>query len=216
MKLYSYWRSSASWRVRIALALKGLPYEYRPVNLVRGGGEQYGDTYVAEINPLSQVPVLELDGQGPPQRITQSLAIIEYLEERFPEPSLLPVEPWLRARSRQLAEMANAGIQPFQNTPTVNYVRNVLGGDEKAWLHHFLGRGLLALERAARETAGTFLVGGHPTLADVCLIPQLYSARRFDLPLAPFPTLLRVETACNSLPPFAAAHPDRQPDAPKN
>jgi maleylpyruvate isomerase len=215
MKLYSYWRSSASWRVRIALAWKGIPYEYRAVNLVRGGGEQYGATYVAEVNPLSQVPVLELDGEGPPRRIAQSLAIIEYLEERFPEPALLPAEPWLRARARQMAEITNAGIQPFQNTPTLSHVRDVMRGDEKAWLRHFLDRGLRALERSARETAGTFLVGGSPTVADVCLVPQLYSARRFDVPLDPFPTLVRVESACNALPPFASAHPDRQPDAPK-
>jgi maleylpyruvate isomerase len=215
MKLYSYWRSSASWRVRIALAWKGIRYEYRPVNLAREGGEQYSPTYVAEINPLSQVPVLELDGEEPPRRIAQSLAIIEYLEERFPEPALLPTEPWLRARTRQLAEIANAGIQPFQNTPTLGYVRGVLRGDEKAWLRHFLDRGLRALERTARETAGTFLVGGNPTLADICLVPQLYSARRFDVPLEPFPTLLRVEAACNSIPAFSSAHPDRQPDAPK-
>jgi len=214
MKLYSYWRSSASWRVRIALGYKGIPYEYRAVNLVREGGEQYAPTYVAEVNPLSQVPVLELEG-SPPRRIAQSLAIIEYLEERYPEPPLLPSDPWLRARARQLAEIANAGIQPFQNTPTLGYVRNVLRGDEKAWLRHFLDRGLRALERTARETAGTFLVGGHPTVADVCLIPQLWSARRFEVPLDPFATLVRVEAACNALPAFAAAHPDRQPDAPK-
>jgi maleylpyruvate isomerase len=213
MKLYSYWRSSASWRVRIALAWKGISYEYRAVNLVREGGEQYASTYVAEVNPLSQVPVLELDGEGPPRRIAQSLAIIEYLEERFPDPPLLPTEPWLRARARQLAEITNAGIQPLQNTPTLGYVREVLRGDEKAWLRHFLDRGLRALEHTARETAGTFLVGGSPTVADVCLIPQLHSARRFNVPLDPFPTLLRVESACNALPPFASAHPDRQPDA---
>jgi maleylpyruvate isomerase len=215
MKLYSYWRSTASWRVRIALAFKGVRYEYRPVNLVRDGGEQYASSYVAEINPLSQVPVLELEGEEPLRRIAQSLAIIDYLEERFPEPSLLPDEPWLRARARQLAEMVNAGTQPFQNTPTLRYVREVFQGDEKAWLRHFLGRGLRALETTARETAGTFLVGGHPTLADLCLVPQLYSARRFDVPLDAFPTLLRVEAACAELPAFAAAHPDRQPDAPK-
>lgn len=215
MKLYSYWRSSASWRVRIALAWKGIAHEYRAVNLVREGGEQYLPGYVAEINPLSQVPVLEVDEGPPPRRIAQSLAIIEYLEERFPQPPLLPSEPWLRARARQLAEITNAGIQPFQNTPTLGYVRDVLHGDEKAWLRHFLERGLRALEKTARETAGTFLVGAAPTVADVCLIPQLYSARRFDVPLDPFPTLVRVEAACSELPAFAAAHADRQPDAPK-
>jgi maleylpyruvate isomerase len=215
MKLYNYWRSTCSWRVRIALALKGLPYEYRAVNLVKDGGEQYDLDYVNEINPLSQVPVLELDGEGPRRRIAQSLAIIEYLEERFPEPALYPTEPWLRARARQLAEMTNAGIQPLQNTPTLRYVREVLGADDHAWLGHFLGRGLRALERTARETAGTFLVGGQPTVADLCLVPQLYSARRFHVPLDAFPTLLRVEAACTALAPFASTHPDRQPDAPK-
>jgi maleylpyruvate isomerase len=212
MRLYNYWRSSASWRARIALAYKGIPFEYRSVDLVREGGEQNSATYVAEINPLSQVPVLELeDGR----RIAQSLAILEYLEERYPEPALLPSEPWLRARARQLAEMVNAGIQPFQNTPTTGYVQTRLRGDIPDWLRFFLDRGLRALERTARETAGTFLVGSHPTFADVCLVPQLYSARRFDIPLAPFPTLVRVEAACNALPAFTSAHPDRQPDAPR-
>lgn len=212
MKLYNYYRSSASWRVRIALGLKGIPYEYRAVHL--SNDEQYAAGYLA-INPQSQVPVLELDDGPTPRRIAQSLAIIEYLEERFPEPALLPKEPWLRARARQLAEVVNAGIQPFQNTPTTGYVRDVLHGDVSAWLRHFLARGLNALERSARETAGTFLVGGHPSIADVCLIPQLYSARRFEVPLGGYPTLLRAEAACNALPGFAAAHPDRQPDAPK-
>lgn len=213
MRLYNYWRSSASWRVRIALAYKGIPYEYRAVDLVRDGGEQNTAAYVAEINPLSQVPVLELDDASPPRRITQSLAIIEYLEERYPEPALLPSDPWLRARARQLAEMVNAGIQPFQNTSTTGYVRTQLRGDVPAWLRFFLERGLLALERSARETAGTFLLGARPTVADVCLIPQLYSARRFDVPLDRYPTLLRVESACNAIPAFSAAHADRQPDA---
>jgi maleylpyruvate isomerase len=212
MRLYNYWRSSASWRVRIALAWKGIPYEYRAVDLTRDGGQQYSDLYVAEINPLSQVPVLELeDGR----RIAQSLAIIEYLEERYPEPALLPSDPWSRARVRQLAEIVNAGIQPFQNTPTTGYVQAVLHGDVPTWLRHFLARGLGALERTARETAGTFLFGAHPTIADVCLIPQLYSARRFDVPLDPYPTLVRAEAACQSLPPFASAHPTHQPDAPR-
>jgi maleylpyruvate isomerase len=216
MKLYNYWRSSASWRVRIALAHKRIPYEYRAVHLARDGGEQYTPSYVADINPMSQVPVLELDDLSPPRRIAQSLAILEYLEERFPDPPLLPSDPWSRARARQLAEIVNAGIQPFQNSPSVlGYVKDVLHGDDKAWLQHFLARGLRALESTARETAGTFLVGGQPSIADLCLVPQLYSARRFSVPLDAFPTLLRVEAACVALPAFASAHPDRQPDAAK-
>jgi maleylpyruvate isomerase len=212
MRLYNYWRSSASWRVRIALAYKDLPYEYKAVHLVRGGGEQYAAEYVREVNAISQVPVLELPGE-PGRRIAQSMAILEYLEETFPEPALLPRDPFLRARARQLAELVNAGVQPFQNTPTTGYVRDVLRGDERAWLRHFLHRGLTALERTALETAGTFLVGGAPSFADLFLVPQLYSARRFEVPLEGFPTLLRVEAACAALPAFAAAHPDRQPDA---
>jgi len=213
MRLYSYWRSSASWRVRIALAHKGLPYEYRAVHLGRDGGEQNATLYLG-VNPMSQVPVLEMDDADPPQRIAQSMAILEYLEERFPTPPLLPGDPFLRARARQLAEIVNAGIQPFQNSPTVlGYVKDVLHGDPLAWTQHFLTRGLRALERTALETAGTFLVGGAPSFADVCLVPQLYSARRFNVPLDDFPTLLQVESACNALPTFAAAHPDRQPDA---
>jgi maleylpyruvate isomerase len=214
MRLYSYWRSSASWRVRIGLAHKGLSYEYHAVPLgPPGAGQQYQPEY-REVNPLSQVPVLEVEAEGGrPRRISQSMAILDYLEERFPSPSLLPAELFLRARTRMLAEIVNAGIQPFQNTPTLAHVKHQLGGDEQAWARHFIARGLTALERSAAETAGTFLVGEQPTLADVCLVPQLYSARRFGVDLAPFPLLVRVEQACEALPAFAAARPERQPDA---
>jgi maleylpyruvate isomerase len=215
LRLYSYWRSSASWRVRIALAYKGVPFEYRPVHLVREGGEQYRADY-RSINPFSQVPVLEIEVPGgPPQRITQSMAIIEYLEERVPAPPLFPDDPWLRARVRMLAEIINAGIQPLHNAPSVlGYVKGVLNADEQAFARHFLTRGLIALEGSAAETAKTFLVGDQPTLADVFLIPQLSSARRFGVELAAFPTLLRVEAACDVIPAFANARPERQPDAP--
>jgi maleylpyruvate isomerase len=214
MRLYNYWRSGSSWRVRIALAWKKIPYEYVAVNLVRDGGEQYREPYSA-LNPQSQVPLLELDPEGgaAPRRIAQSVAIIEYLEERWPAPPLLPADPWRRARARQLAEVINSGIQPFQNTPVLAHVKEVLRSDEKAWVQYFHARGLAALERTAAETAGTFLVGDEPSLADVFLVPQLFGARRFALDLAPYPTLLRVETACKALPAFAAAEPERQPDA---
>jgi maleylpyruvate isomerase len=162
------------------------------------------------------VPVLEVDVPGgPPQRIAQSLAIIEYLEERVPAPPLLPQDPWLRARVRMLAEIVNAGIQPLQNAPAVlGYVKETLHGDEQAWARHFIGRGLLALERSCADTAATFLVGEQPTLADVCLVPQLHSARRFGVELGALPTLLRVEAACEAIPAFIASRPERQPDAP--
>jgi maleylpyruvate isomerase len=215
VKLWSYWRSSASWRVRIALGWKGLAYEYEPVHLLRDGGDQYRPGY-QDVNPFSQVPTLELDERGPdggPRRIAQSMAILAYLEERFPAPPLLPADPYLRARARMLAEIVNAGIQPLQNTPVLRQVKEVLGGDEQAWGRHFVARGLAALERSAAETVGTFLVGDQPSIADVCLVPQLYSARRFGVTVEDFPTLLRVEAACEPLPAFALARPERQPDA---
>lgn len=208
MKLYSYWRSSASWRARIALAYKGVAYEYVAVHLLRGGGEQRGEAYRA-VNPMQQVPTLELDDG---RRISQSLAIIEYLEETAPRPPLLPAEPYLRARARQLAELVNAGIQPLQNTGPLQELE-ARGVDAKDWARHFIGRGLDALEASAAATAGRFLVGDEPTVADVCLVPQLHNARRFGLDPARWPLLARVEEACMQLPPFQIAHPDRQPDA---
>src|SRR5262245_27926266 len=144
------------------------------------------------------------------------MAILEYLEERHPVPPLLPFDPWLRARARQLAEMVNAGIQPYQNTSVLKFVKETLGADETAFMRHFMSRGLLALERTAAETAGTFLVGHAPSFADVCLVPQLGAARRFGVDLGPVPNLVRIDTACATLPAFAAAHPDRQPDAPSD
>jgi maleylpyruvate isomerase len=224
VKLYDYWRSSSAWRVRIALRYKGVAYQSLAVNLIEPGaragdrrGQQHQPAFLA-VNPLSQVPVLELDGDdagaGPARTIAQSLAILEYLEERFPSPPLLPAEPWLRARARQLAEMVNAGTQPFQTLGTIDYVQEHLGGDKQGWIQHFVGRGLGALEKAAGETAATFLVGDAPSFADACLVPQLYVARRFGLALDDFPTLLRAEAACAALLAFADAHPDRQPDKP--
>jgi maleylpyruvate isomerase len=210
MKLYGYWRSTSTWRVRIALGLKGLRYEYVPVHL--GRGEQWTDGFGA-VNPRHEVPVLEVEEQGRLHHLAQSLAIIEYLEERHPAPPLLPREPLARARARQLAEMVNAGIQPLQNLIVMNHVRDELHGDEKAWTRHWIARGLAALELAARETAGHFLVGDEVSYADVYLVPQLYAARRFDVALETCPTLTRVEATCSELPAFREAHASRQSDA---
>jgi maleylpyruvate isomerase len=209
MILYDYWRSGSAWRVRIALHWKGIAFERRVVNLIKDGGEQHSDEF-RRLNPLRQVPVLVPDEGARP--IAQSMAILAYLEERFPTPPLLPTDPWLRARARQLAEMVNAGIQPFQNLAGLNRLKE-LGVDANAWARDFNVRGLAALEAASQETEGTFLVGDAPSLADVYLIPQLYAARRWSVDLAPYPTLLRVEAACASLPAFVAAHPDAQSDA---
>jgi maleylpyruvate isomerase len=211
MKLYGFWRSTATWRVRIALAYKGLAYTYVPVHLRRDGGEQNRPEF-AEKNPMRQVPVLELDDGGREARLTQSLAIIEYLEERFPAPSLLPKERLARAQARRIAETINAGIQPLQNTGVQLYLENVLHADAAGWNRHWVTKGLAALESSVRESAGELSVGDSVTVADVCLVPQLYFARRFALDLAPYATLLRVEAACAKLPAFVAAHAENQID----
>ena len=212
MKLYAYWRSSSSWRVRIALHYKRVAYETAAVDLRRDGGEQFSAEYRA-INPLEQVPALEVEEAGARRLLTQSVAIIEYLEERFPEPPLLPADRFLRARARQFAELINSGVQPFQNLSVLKHVKHALHADENAWARHFVERGLRALEAAAAETAGRFLVGDSPSIADVFLVPQLHGARRFGVDLAALPTLARVEAACAALPAFIAAEPERQPDA---
>lgn len=210
MILYDYWRSSSAWRVRIALHLKRIAFERRVVNLAPGSSDQHGADFKT-LNPLSQVPVLIAEPGARP--IAQSMAIIAFLEERFPEPALLPADPWLRARAWQLAEMINAGIQPLQNLATLDRVR-AAGGDVNAWAAYFIARGLEALETAAAETAKTFLIGEAPTLPDLYLVPQLYNARRWSVDVARYPTLLRAESACAELPAFQAAHADAQSDKP--
>jgi maleylpyruvate isomerase len=210
VKLYNYWRSSASWRVRIALAYKGIAYEYVPVNILPAVGEQRADSYRA-INPMTQVPTLVLDDG---RQLSQSMAILEYLEELAPKPSLLPADPYLRARARQLAELVNSGIQPFQNLPTLKLFSD--GGlDPKKVAADFIARGLAAMEASAQPHAGAFLVGDQPSFADVCLVPQLNAARRFELDVAQWPLLARVEEACLKLAAFQNAHADRQPDTQK-
>lgn len=212
MRLYNYWRSSASWRVRIGLAHKGLAYEYVPVHLVKDGGQQNAPGY-REKNPMRTVPLLEWEEGGQTLRLSQSLAILEYLEEAHPAPPLYPQDALGRARARMLAEMINSGIQPLQNLAVLQRVKGELHGDEKAWAAHWIERGLAAFQASVAPLAGTFCLGDQLSVADVCLVPQLYGARRFGVDLAPFGLLTRIEAACNALPAFQAAHPDRQPDA---
>lgn len=208
MKLYNYWRSSASWRVRIGLAYKGLDYEYVPIHLVREGGAQHQESYRGK-NPMRQVPYLELDdGRG----LAQSVAILEYLEEVHPAPPLLPEDPYLRARVRQLVEIVNAGIQPLQNLAVTQRLR-ALGVDADAWTKEWIERGLKALETEVAKTAGRFCVGDAPSLADVVLVPQMYSSRRFGVDPSAFEHLHRIEANCGELPAFESAHPSAQPDA---
>ena len=212
MKLYSYFRSSSSWRVRIALNHKRIDYSYAPIHLLRDGGQQHRPEFAA-VNPQGMVPVLEVEEGGKTFRLAQSLAILEYLEETQPQPPLLPKSPVLRARARQLAEIVNSSIQPLHNLMVLRKVTEELGGERNPWAQDFIRRGLAAFETLAHESAGPYAVCEHPTFADVCLVPQLYQARRFGADLAAFPTCLAIETACLKLEAFQAAGPDRQPDA---
>jgi maleylpyruvate isomerase len=213
MKLYNYFRSSASYRVRIALELKALPYQYVAIHLNRGGGEQFGAEFRA-LNPQSLVPVLE----GAKEPLTQSLAILEYLEELHPEPALLPKDAFERARVRALALTIACDIHPLNNLRVLNYLKKELGVSEEAklgWYRHWLGSGLSALEAqlANSHYRGRFCHGDSPTLADCCLVPQLFNARRFECDLSSYPTLLAVERSCDELLAFRNAAPERQPDA---
>lgn len=210
MKLHGYWRSSATYRVRIALAYKSVDYTIEPVHLVEGGGQQHTEAYRAK-NPMAQVPSLEV-GDG--VFLAQSMAILEYLEERYPKPPLLPPDPIARARARQLAEIVNSGIQPFQNLATIKRLK-AAGIDADAWCVDHIRRGLGAYTAICETTAGAFSVGDAPSFADCALVPQLYNARRFGIDVdAELPLLARIDARCAELDAFARAHPDRQPDAP--
>jgi len=212
MKLYDYFRSSAAYRVRIALNLKGLAPERAFVPLRRGA--QRTENYLA-VNPLGLVPSLVTDGG---EVLTQSLAIIEWLDETHPQPPLLPPDAAGRARVRALALAIACDIHPINNLRVLNYLTGTLGATEaqkNGWYRYWCDVGLEALEtQLAREKAtGAFCHGGSPTIADICLVPQLANARRVELDLSLYPTLLRIEAACNALPAFAAAAPLKQPDA---
>jgi maleylpyruvate isomerase len=214
VKLYSYYRSSSAWRVRTVLELKGLAYEYCAMNLAPGISEQRAPEF-AGINPLQQVPMLEWMEHGRAVRLTQSVAIAEYLEELHPDPPLLPREPLARARVRQIVELVASGIQPLQNTSTLARVGE-LSTEQRVheWAQSFIMRGLSALETFARAFGGLFAVGDDVTLADVFIVPQLYNARRFEVPLAPYPKLVEIDARASALPAFERAHPDRQIDSP--
>jgi maleylacetoacetate isomerase len=204
--LYEYYRSSAAYRVRIALNLKGVEYESRPVNLVES--EQRSDEYRA-LNPQGFVPMLEIDGQ----RLTQSLAILGYLDQRYPNQPFLPTAAADRAHVVAMAALVACDIHPLNNLRVLRYLRNELGHSQEeidSWYRHWISEGLPALEELAVRTAGQFLYGDAPTGADICLVPQLYNARRFNVPLDDYPTLLRADENANKLEAFAAAHPDRQ------
>jgi maleylpyruvate isomerase len=211
--LHNYFRSSSAYRVRIALHLKGLPFEYASIHLNRDGGEQFNPANSAR-NPQQLVPVLS-DGDID---ISQSLAIMEYLDETYPALPLLPSAPRERAKVRQLSLAMACDIHPLNNLRVLKYLTGTLGADEAAkaaWIDHWHVTGLTALEtELARDPQrGRFCVGDTPTMADCCLVPQLFAAGRFGLDLAPFPTLRAIDAACQELPEFQLAHPARQPDS---
>jgi maleylacetoacetate isomerase len=212
LKLYSYWRSSAAYRVRIALNLKGLEHEILPVHLAQG--EQHAAGFAA-INPQALIPVLH-HGQ---RLIRQSMAIIEYLDETWPGKPLLPATARDRARVRALAQVVACDIHPLGNLRVQQYLERELkvsAEDRDAWTRHWIGLGLLTLEAllADHPSSGEFCEGDQPGLADCCLVPQVYNARRFGVDLAPFPAVVRIDSACRELPEFQQAAPENQADAP--
>ena len=214
--LYSYWRSSAAYRVRIALNLKQLPYEIAPVHLIEHGGEQHTNDYRA-LNPQELIPTL-VDGE---RVIRQSVAIIEYLDEVYAHPApLLPPEPRARARVRAIALAVACDIHPLNNLRVMQYLEHEFGvpqAERDNWTRHWIAKGFAAIEHlvAGDGLAGIYCNGDTPTMADVLLIPQIYNARRFGLDMTAYPTLARIETACGKLDAFVHARPEHQPDAPK-
>jgi maleylacetoacetate isomerase len=210
LKLYSYFRSSAAYRVRIALNLKGLSYEILPVHLTKDGGEQRRPEYRG-VNPQMRVPAL---GPSDGEVITQSLAIIEYLDECFPEPGLLPADPVRRAKIRAVAQAIACDVHPLNNLVVLQYLKRTLQQEQTtidSWYAHWIAAGFEAIE--AMIAPGPYAFGSEVTLADVCLVPQVANARRYKVPLENFPRVVAVDSACQKLAAFEQARPENQPDA---
>ncbi len=211
MTLYGYWRSTAAYRVRIALNLKGINAAHVSVHLVKDGGQQHTPSYVAK-NPAHLVPSLELDDGIV---LTQSLAIIDYLESVQPDPALLPADPVARAKVLAAAHVIAMDIHPVNNLRVVSHLADRFGADAEAkrqWMCHWMDKGFAALEQMVAKD-GKFAFGDTPTLADICLVAQYYNARRWGLDLTPYPRLTEIEETCLALPAFADARPEAQPDA---
>ena len=214
LTLYSYWRSSAAYRVRIGLNLKGLAYRTVPVHLLQDGGQQHAEDY-KRMNPQELVPTLK-HGQ---RQLTQSLAILEYLDEVWPTPALLPATARERQRVRALAQLVACDIHPLNNLRVLQYFEgewNLPALEREQWVRHWITNGFAALETmlAGHPSTGEFCEGNAPSLADCCLVPQVYNAHRFGIDMAAYPTIARIETNCLALPAFDEARPEHQPDAP--
>ncbi len=207
IRLYDYWRSSAAYRVRIALNLKGVSFESIPINIAPGADEQFSDAY-RRVNPQMRVPSIDVDG-----RIAgQSMAILEWIDETFPAPQLLPSDPWKRLKVREFMDIIACDIHPLNNLSPLAVLRNRFGADPAAvtsWYHDWILRGFEVLERLVSET-GPFAFGASPTLADVVLVPQMANARRFETDLTGFPRLVDVDATCRSIDAFLRAAPDAQ------
>ncbi|WP_439572896.1 maleylacetoacetate isomerase [Phreatobacter sp.] len=213
VRLYTYFRSSAAFRVRIALNLKGIVYDSVPIHLVRDGGEQKKPSYRA-VNPQGRVPSLEIVSGGETVVLTQSLAIIDWLDETVPEPPLLPADPLMRARVRAAAQVIACDIHPVNNSGTLAWLKSEIGVPQEGidrWYAHFVRDGLAALERMIAP--GPYAFGAQVTLADLCIVPQMFNAWRFKVAVDDFPRLAAVTEACLKLDAFARARPEAQPDA---
>jgi maleylacetoacetate isomerase len=210
MKLWSYFRSSASYRVRIALHYKRLSFEYQPVHLINNGGEQNQGSY-RKVNPMGHVPALELEGKS----VSESMAIIDLLESKFPAPPLYPSDPFIKAKSIQIAELINSGIQPLQNLKVNQVLQHQFGMDKTSvqkWNQFWIAKGLDSLETIISETAGAYCIGDQLTIADCFLIPQCFSSRRFGVEIDNYPTIKKIESNALQLEAVIKAHPENQPD----
>ncbi|XP_053191081.1 maleylacetoacetate isomerase [Scomber japonicus] len=203
--LHGYFRSSCSWRVRIAFALKGIEYDQVPVNLIKDGGQQLTESYKA-LNPMQQVPAVEIDGVT----ISQSLAVIQYIDETRPGPRLLPADPKKRAQVRMISDMIASGIQPLQNL----HVIQKIGAEKVEWSQYFINRGFQALEPILKQTAGKYCVGDEISMADLCLVPQVFNAERFKVDVGQYPTIQRLNQTLVEIEAFKESHPSCQPDTP--
>ncbi|XP_071164531.1 maleylacetoacetate isomerase-like [Mytilus edulis] len=206
--LYSYFRSSCSWRVRIALLMKKIDFEYSAVHLVKDGGQQRSEEY-STLNPMQQVPTLVINGQP----IAQSVAVLEYLEEAYPDPPLLPKDSLQRAKVREITETICSGIQPLQNLVVLQKI-----GDEKKneWGQFWINKGFVALEQLLNKTAGKYCLGDEVTMADLCLVPQVGNAIRFNVDMSKFPLISKINEELSKLEAFKKAHPFAQPDCPED
>ncbi|XP_077587183.1 maleylacetoacetate isomerase isoform X2 [Stigmatopora nigra] len=203
--LHGYYRSSCSWRVRIAFALKGIEYEQVPVNLIKDGGQQLSKEYNT-LNPMRQVPAVEMDGLI----LSQSLAVIQYIDETRPEPRLLPLDPKKRAQVRMISDVIASGIQPLQNLHVIQKV----GAEKVQWAQYFINRGFEGLEPLLKQTAGKYCVGDEISMADICLVPQVYNAERFKVDMSLYPTIQRLNKTLVEIEAFRESHPSCQPDTP--